>query len=392
MDQERVAKKVEWLDEEHRKDKRAITELKKRLSSLEKSLGEVDQRIQGVESELARIGALPSKIGDLDASLSGLRDDIKGELSAQEQRRKRREREARKRQDLEFGEVTKTLDGFRKEMEAYKDLRKQVQENREGREGLRRLIDQLEAWVGEVRDSEQERSQTIEFVESNYQQDIKRLNDLRAEFAALRKRFDELNGKMDLTVAGQKKTDARLNELLSTETERREAQQDFIERVKLQLAERDQQWKDWSQRFETIETQSQQLATHLKEIEATERAVKQAQDVFVELTEKFNRRLNEITEMQRLGEERFRQEWATFKADDQKRWTNYQLSQDEHQSEANRQRERFAERLTRLEDTLQEVQDLVQHLGTQSEKSMQTLLANLKEWVAENERFMGSIR
>ena len=34
---------------------------------------------------------------------------------------------------------------------------------------------------------------------------------------------------------------------------------------------------------------------------------------------RFERRINEITEMERLTEERFRQEWVTFKADDQKR-------------------------------------------------------------------------
>ena len=33
--------------------------------------------------------------------------------------------------------------------------------------------------------------------------------------------------------------------------------------------------------------------------------------------------------LQRLAEERLRQEWVTFKADDQKRWTGYTLSQDE---------------------------------------------------------------
>ena len=43
------------------------------------------------------------------------------------------------------------------------------------------------------------------------------------------------------------------------------------------------------------------------------------------MKQRFDRRLNEITEMQRLVEERFRQEWVSFKADDQKRWTNYTL-------------------------------------------------------------------
>jgi hypothetical protein len=48
---------------------------------------------------------------------------------------------------------------------------------------------------------------------------------------------------------------------------------------------------------------------------------------------RFDRRINELTEMHRLTEERFRQEWISFKTDDQKRWTNYLLTQEEQQQE-----------------------------------------------------------
>ena len=44
--------------------------------------------------------------------------------------------------------------------------------------------------------------------------------------------------------------------------------------------------------------------------------------------------------MTRLTEDRFRQEWVAFKADDQKRWTNYSLVQEEQSRELNRQFER----------------------------------------------------
>ncbi len=60
-----------------------------------------------------------------------------------------------------------------------------------------------------------------------------------------------------------------------------------------------------------------------------QRAVKRSQDSFDEITQKFDRRINEITEMSRINEDRFRQEWGSFKTDDQKRWTNYSLSQEE---------------------------------------------------------------
>jgi len=77
--------------------------------------------------------------------------------------------------------------------------------------------------------------------------------------------------------------------------------------------------------------------------------------------------------IQRLGEERFRQEWTTFKSDDQKRWVNYTLSQEEQTKESGRKFERLNDRTTTLEELLQDLQDAVQ----QSNKQIETLLNNL---------------
>jgi predicted nucleic acid-binding Zn-ribbon protein len=121
-------------------------------------------------------------------------------------------------------------------------------------------------------------------------------------------------------------------------------------------------------------------------------AVRKAQDAFNDITEQIGRRIHEITEIQRLGEERFRQEWATFKSDDQKRWANYNLTQDEQFREANRNLTSLGDQTANLEDNFQEIQDIVQHITEQSETRLQSLLASIREWVSEDERFSNSLR
>jgi tryptophan 2,3-dioxygenase len=98
--------------------------------------------------------------------------------------------------------------------------------------------------------------------------------------------------------------------------------------------ERDRAWKEWQVRFETFSRQTATLDSQLASLEELRSATKRAQDVHEELNQRLERRINEITEMQRLAEDRFRQEWVTFKADDQKRWTNYSLTQEETNREA----------------------------------------------------------
>ena len=118
-----------------------------------------------------------------------------------------------------------------------------------------------------------------------------------------------------------------------------------MEKQNLGVMERDRTWRDWQARFEQVESQSLNLDSQLQSLDATHRAVKRSQETFDEISARFERRINEITEMQRLIEERFRQEWVSFKADDQKRWTNYTLAQEEQNRELNRQFGKSEERV-----------------------------------------------
>jgi hypothetical protein len=120
--------------------------------------------------------------------------------------------------------------------------------------------------------------------------------------------------------------------------------------------------------------------------------VKRAQSTLEELTQRVERRINEITEIQRLSEDRFRQEWVTFKGDDQKRWTNYTLTQEEQRNEATRQYDKLVEQSTHLEDGMQELNDMLQQTNELVEKRLQSIAALAHEWVTTYERTMGRSR
>jgi hypothetical protein len=246
--------------------------------------------------------------------------------------------------------------------------------------------------IEQVRKEREEHKRIVQSNEETQKHDAKRLADMQGELTTFRKRSDEFRAELELALENQKKIDARLNELLASEAERREVQNEFIDKQTAAYDERESIWRDWSKRFTVVEDQSKNLATHLQKVTDAERAVKRAQETFEEITDQINRRINEITEVQRLGEERFRQEWSTFKSDDQKRWTNYTLTQEELQRENSRRVERLADQTSNLEDGIQEIQDIVQHLSDQSDKLLQSLLANLRDWVAQNERFFGSVK
>ncbi len=223
---------------------------------------------------------------------------------------------------------------LRKEIEQLPELKRNLKLRMDEEIRLSRMIDEVRNRIETMRRSEEEYTHTIRLLDDGRRQDFKRLTDLSGEVSAVRKRTDDHGGRIDLTVATMKKLETRLNELAAVESERREAISNFMDSQALREVERERIWKEWQTRFEQVETQATDIESSLQALDATQRAVKRSQQTVDELTQKVERRVSEITEMQRLADERFRQEWVTFKSDDQKRWTNYTLTMEEQRSEA----------------------------------------------------------
>jgi hypothetical protein len=243
--------------------------------------------------------------------------------------------------------------------------------------------------VLEYRRSDDEYRRSLKLLEESQRQEAKRVTDMLGEVSALRKRQDEQRGKIDLSNDSVRKMEMRISEFQAAESERRQSIAGFIDKQNMSSVERDRIWKEWQTRFELIERQGMGLDATLQSIEATNRSIKRSQEAFDEITQRFERRINEITEMERLTEDRFRQEWVAFKADDQKRWTNYSLVQEEQSREQNRYFERYNERIVVLEDISQEMQDMVHQIREENQKRLQSMLALAHDWVEQYDRVFG---
>jgi hypothetical protein len=253
-------------------------------------------------------------------------------------------------------------------------------------------LDELRGKIDTVRIEEEEYTRTMRLLEDGRRQDAKRIVDLQGEVNAMRKRMDDQRGQNELINTNLRKIETRLNELITVEDERREAMTQFLNKQAITQVERERTWKEWQTRFDTIEKQGVDIESQLVSLDNTHREVKRIQTNLEELTQRVERRISEITEIQRLSEDRFRQEWVTFKADDQKRWTNYTLTQEEQRNEAARQYGKLIEQTTHIEDELQDVKDLMQQANELVEKRLQTILTVAHEWVTTYERTMGNTR
>jgi chromosome segregation ATPase len=382
MEMEQILKQVDWLDDERRKDKTRIGALEERLNATEGNIPPLANQIKDLGSDIARLAALMGRMDNFEEAILQARTETKQYFDELERQFKKQQEEAEKVRRVEMRALDTSLAELRKELEPIPELKRGLKARVDEESRLGRLIDEVRTRIETVRRSEEEYTRSFRLLDDGRRQDSKRLTDLQGEVSAIRKRVDEQRGQVELASSSLKKVDARMNEMAAVETERREAQANFLESQALREVERERVWKEWQARFELIESQTSDIEENLQALEATHRAIKRTQQTVDELTQKVDRRINEITEIQRLSEERFRQEWVTFKADDQKRWTNYTLTLEEQRNEAARQYEKLGERVTQLEDSTQEVQDLLHQINEQTEKRLQSLLSVVHNWVS----------
>lgn len=392
MVSEQITKRVEWLDDERRKDKNTIAQLKDRVAALEGKVQATEHENKELESEVTRLKTVVGRMDRLDEAIAQNRTELTQWIDKQKKSVEKRDEAIKQMLQTELNEVDSLLEESRESIKTVSRLRDDHEAREQEEKRLSSLVESLQESVEEVRLREEELSRSNRVIEDTQKQEAQKLTDVQGELSALRKRSDEYRGRFDVFDAEMRRLESRLKELLAVERERVDTQEAFIERQNSLEAEREKTWKDWKARFTTIEEQSVEAEEHLQSLEETHLEAKRVQETVTELGEKVERRLDELTELQRLSEERFRQEWNTFKSDDQKRWTNYMLSHEEEQSDFNRKLERSAERITLLEDSLQEMQDFLQEVNQFSWKRLHSILEAFRDWTADHERLQGGLR
>lgn len=392
MENDQLQKQVEWLDKERREDKNTISELKKQVASLIDGLEKNDVYVKELNTEISRLSVAVEKVENFETTLGQINNNIKKDLDDLETKRIKRENDAEKKHAREIDQIYSTLQVYKSGLDEIEDLKKSVASVEKEDQRLNEALQQIKESVEEIRKAEEKHLRIADSMQERERREVKRMADLQKEAAGFNKRSQEIIAKFELIQADHKKFEIRLNEILSAESERQADQADLREALSRHQTDRERQWAEWENRFVTIEGQSTELSDHLKNLSEVERAVEKAKGSFDEISEQINRRINEITEMQRLGEERFRQDIATFKADDQKRWTNYGLTQEEMLKETNRRMGKISDQNQKLADTVQDLQDILQHMTDQTEKRLHTLIENLRDWAADDDRFLSGQR
>ncbi len=388
MEFEQITKRLEWLDDQQRKNKTTLSDLSQQLTSIEATLNALTKQIKSLSKDAEEFGPAAARLNQFDQMMEKQRGDLNKLVEAAEKHAMRREQEAAKLYRAELNEINKSIAKINSQLK-FDEIEEQFKVQAHEEQRLNLAIQDMRAKVEEVAEKSNQMLIAQKPLEEGRRQDAKRLTDLQGELAAVRKRADDAREKTVLHTDSIRNLENRIAELLETESERKTAQTTFLDQQAIAQVERDRAWKDWQEQYDIFKKQAENIELQVAALDDTIRAAKRAQDAYTDINQKMERRTLEVSEMQRLAEERIRQEWVAFKADEQKRWTSHSLGQEETMRDLRKDMDKLEQRVTQLDDASQTMQDQLHQTTDTTEQQLQELMNVANEWLTAYERIMG---
>jgi chromosome segregation ATPase len=381
METKQTSQMVSWLDEERRKDKALITKLEERAAAQATLLEDQARRIQSLEGDLAAMQANTISVTMFDEMISRVRIELTTALEQFDARRASSDQDMKKLRDMDREAMNKALDEMREETLAR--IERELQPRKAEEERLSRIAVELQSYADNLSKGFEEFERTLSFLEEQRRQDTRRLSDANSELNEMNKRIEGQQAKLELLEDLSRRNERTVEEVTKTLADFKQQRQEWLEQEALAAQERERATGDLLRRIDAFGEDMTAFAKQFENWADTYRAMKKHVEDFDRLADRVDRRLNEVTEVQRLSEDRFRQEWEEFLQDDQKRWRQFTLTNEEawranekltgeiqgQLAQLNEHRERLAHNIKVLTTTHQEtLQALMSYSQTAREQ------------------------
>ncbi|MEZ4667707.1 MAG: hypothetical protein R3E39_07295 [Anaerolineae bacterium] len=357
MDINQAARMIEWLDEERRRDKAVIATLEERLAQQQETISSLNKRINSMESDQTVLRTQVTPSGRETDLIDQVRKEMSQLVETVEAKRLTAEREAERRIELGREGTSRSIRELTEKLEKLERQTSTLPGYEVERERVSDSVSSLQQRVDDLFKKIEEPDRRLAFLEEQRRQDSRRVSEVQSELPEIQKQVDSIRPKLTLLEDLTLRIERRVQDVQNSDRERRDQIQQFIDQQTLVIQQRDQQIADLIKRFGEQDSIMQRNIERFETWSEAYRGMKKIIDDFERIGDRLERRINEVAEMQRLSEERFRQEWNDWTADDQKRWKQFTISNDEVWRSHDKEFDRFVQKISELEAMFPPISD-----------------------------------
>jgi chromosome segregation ATPase len=376
MNLEDLVSRLDSLEEHMRSLNKSLITANSRLNEVDEKANNFLGMVRDQKKDLERLNSVIMGMGKYDSTINQIRKDFNRNIEEIEAQRKHDDQIRTNMINKDIISVQSQFEGVKKEIknDYEKRLNVFIEENS-------RLVNRFNEIAEENKKnviSSEDLKVSIGVMQQDLRRTIKQVESIKIDQDLFRESQNDLRTKMDPIMDSLRNNESRLNDLVATESERRQNQLDFMQKQSELAGDRERKWAEWNQ---DIENSIQQVREILPELQKQQFAMAHTKEDFENVTQQFDRRIKEITEMYRLMEERYKKEWDTFKADAEKRWSNISLVLNDKQGGVSEKLLTLQERMTLVEDNNHEMQEALLLMSSEIQKGMQGIMKMVNGWM-----------
>ncbi len=352
MDLTQLSQMVTWLDEEHRRDREELARLDQRLQNMAIEKQEQSRRIQDLESRLASTHAQLTRFTQLEQALQQLKGEVVVLLDKQTEARLNAERDAERARITDREALGRGIAEVRKELTRLGRIEEELVTRQAEDQRLGEMALAQRVAVNNITKDLDERTRSLPYMIEQRAADNKRIAQLQGENTELLKRTDATSARVTVSEERLQRLEKDLQKIQPIPEQLYQDQKTFIESQKLSDVERDRQMGLWEQAIQEQKTLVEKQIVRLREFEARYEQAGRSLKAIEEFQASLLRDQRQVSELQRLAEERQRKELADWQAENEQRWKKESLRWDYSIQEQSKVNQKLAERFPPMEKQL----------------------------------------
>ncbi len=388
MDTTQIAQMVTWLDEEHRRDRGEVAKLQQRIESQSVEILEQARRIQELEGRLASTQAQLVRFTQLDEQMQQLKNEVVLILHKRDEQLEADTRERERARAADREAMARGLGEVRKELNRFGRIEEELALRRSEDQRLSELVINLRQQVTTLSKDIDDRTRTLPYMVEQRTQDNKRIAQLQQETVELFKRIEEHANKLPPVQERLQKVERVITSIQPIPQDLKREQQQFIEQMKLADVERAREITTWHDEIEAqravIDRQKESLQAFVQQIDVSKRAVSAIEGFQTAI----QRDMHQLTELQRLSEERQQKEIETWEAENEKRWKRQILQWEHDTQEQQKVNKVLATRFPPLEERQRVHESQIQKLWNLHELEGLQRIADAQRWLTQLEELL----
>jgi hypothetical protein len=352
MDVGQLTQMTSWLDEEHRRDKAELVRLQQRMESQAGEMQDHARLIQEVEGRVASLQGQLLKFGQLEASIQQLKSEVVQMIAQSDDRRQQESREAERVRAIERDNLSRALNEIRRELQRLPRLDEDVALRKAEQQRVGEVLLVVQQDLNALKQDIDNKVRGVPFLEDARQQDSKRIARLQQESLEALKRIEQQGSRLQIVEDTSQRHERDAADVQQVVAQVKGKQREFVDGQLLVTEGLKRQVAEWIEKIEAELRRVDEFAVRIQEFGEAFREDRQVVAQVEGFQEQIRREQTQVTELQRLGEERQKRQLEQWQEENEKRWKKELLRWDYQAAEDAKRHAQIAEQFRLLQERL----------------------------------------